>query len=266
MKELKKLKGFWKIIFILVAIYVGLGGIMFWYYQSGNGTKEAAGQFGDMFGGITALFGTLTFAGVLYTIILQRKELMLTRKEMKLSRLAFEEQNITTKIQRFENTFFRMVELVVNAKESQEISTTPDNYVSGDSAMHVYLIKLKDKLEKCGKFNKANLEEYQDTHTQFYMERTKLKVYYLRVLNVVELIQFFETGNSEKQFYLKVLRSNITSEHELVLLYYFFCLNFNISDETRKFLLDMKFFEHLYTTHLGDDSHLGLIIREKWKG
>lgn len=44
------------------------------------------GQFGDMFGGINSLFSGLAFAGLIYTIMLQRNELALQRKELILTR------------------------------------------------------------------------------------------------------------------------------------------------------------------------------------
>lgn len=52
-----------------------------------------AGPFGDLFGSINALFSGLAFAGLIYAILLQRRELELqrlelqaTREEMKLAR------------------------------------------------------------------------------------------------------------------------------------------------------------------------------------
>jgi hypothetical protein len=48
--------------------------------------EEAKGQFGDSFGAINALFSGLAFAGIIATILLQRKELILQRKELKLTR------------------------------------------------------------------------------------------------------------------------------------------------------------------------------------
>lgn len=42
--------------------------------------------FGDMFGGINALFSGLAFLGVIYAIILQREELRLQRNELKMTR------------------------------------------------------------------------------------------------------------------------------------------------------------------------------------
>jgi hypothetical protein len=47
------------------------------------------GAFGDMFGAINALFSGLAFAGIIFTILLQREELKLQRKELELARIEF---------------------------------------------------------------------------------------------------------------------------------------------------------------------------------
>ena len=71
--------------------------------------KEQRGTFGDQFGAVNALFSGLAFAGLIYTIILQRhdlklqrrdlrlqrEELALTRKEMEEQTAEFEKQNET---------------------------------------------------------------------------------------------------------------------------------------------------------------------------
>jgi hypothetical protein len=44
------------------------------------------GQFGDVFGAANALFSGLAFAGLIYTVLLQREELALQRKELELTR------------------------------------------------------------------------------------------------------------------------------------------------------------------------------------
>lgn len=43
-------------------------------------------QFGDSFGAANSLFSGLAFAGLIYTIFLQRKELQLQRQELQLTR------------------------------------------------------------------------------------------------------------------------------------------------------------------------------------
>ena len=83
------------------------------------------GTFGDQFGAVNALFSGLAFAGLIVTILLQRrdlhlqrkdlrmqrKELELTRKEMEDQTAEFTRQNETLRKQTFENTFFHMMEL-----------------------------------------------------------------------------------------------------------------------------------------------------------
>lgn len=43
---------------------------------------EKMGQFGDLFGCVNALFSGLAFAGLIYTIYLQKNELYNTKKEL----------------------------------------------------------------------------------------------------------------------------------------------------------------------------------------
>jgi hypothetical protein len=61
---------------------------------------EHRGQFGDMFGGLNAVFSGLAFAGVIYAILLQRRELAMQREEMRMSReeLAAQNQLITAQL------------------------------------------------------------------------------------------------------------------------------------------------------------------------
>lgn len=47
---------------------------------------EIRGQFGDSFGVANSLFSGLAFAGLIYTVHLQRQELALQRKELELTR------------------------------------------------------------------------------------------------------------------------------------------------------------------------------------
>lgn len=71
--------------------HVILGAIIVWvvtcvgiiYYF---GRPSSAGEFGDLFGAVNALFSGLAFACVIYAIFLQRSELELQREELKLTR------------------------------------------------------------------------------------------------------------------------------------------------------------------------------------
>src|SRR6478609_2645720 len=69
------------------------------------------GTFGDMFGAVNALFSGLAFGGIIWTILLQRNELILQREESRMARQEAIDQNKTLSKQRFENTFFNMLNL-----------------------------------------------------------------------------------------------------------------------------------------------------------
>lgn len=91
-----------------------LGGVVFvWYYISNwidshitAGTileqqiAAVRGQFGDKFGAVNALFSGLAFAGIIITLLLQRRDLAETRKAMGH--------------ERFDNTFFQLLNLHIN--------------------------------------------------------------------------------------------------------------------------------------------------------
>jgi len=117
-----------------------------------------AGTFGDQFGAVNSLFSGLAFVGLIFTIIqqreslekqnksieqqredlqnqkeelkLNRQELELAREEMKHQTLEFEKQNESLKIQRFENTFFNMMNLlqeIVNSLSLNYIEIPKNN-------------------------------------------------------------------------------------------------------------------------------------------
>lgn len=109
-------------------VWIMLGGVLFLFLLNFSMVffipdKEIRGTFGDQFGAVNALFSGLAFAGLIYTIILQRRDLELQRNDLKLQReelalnrkemeeqtAEFEKQNETLRIQRFENTFFNML-------------------------------------------------------------------------------------------------------------------------------------------------------------
>jgi hypothetical protein len=62
----------------LVAFVWGLSYVLIYCFVD----KTDRGTFGDTFGAINSLFSGLAFAGIIYTILLQRRELELQRKEL----------------------------------------------------------------------------------------------------------------------------------------------------------------------------------------
>src|SRR5688572_6450932 len=55
--------------------------------------REVAGQTGDTFGAVNALFSGFAFTGIIFTILIQSKELRMQREELELTTAEFAKQN-----------------------------------------------------------------------------------------------------------------------------------------------------------------------------
>lgn len=103
----------WWLGAIAICLLLWGGGYMLTKYISLNyfpvGKDNCApALFGDSFGAVNALISA--FAGMIVTFVLQRYELGMQRQELEAQR-EFSTQNETLRLQRFENTFFNMMEL-----------------------------------------------------------------------------------------------------------------------------------------------------------
>ena len=128
----------WWIGAIVICLLLWGGGYMLTNYISLNYfpvSKDncAPALFGDSFGAVNAWISAFAFAGMIVTFVLQRYELGMQRQELEAQREEFSTQNETLRLQRFENTFFNMMELqqsIVNdlyAKDWHKNNILEDN-------------------------------------------------------------------------------------------------------------------------------------------
>ncbi len=78
----ESLKNPYFLLIIILALWIISGVIIYFSFDQMN----ERGTFGDMFGAVNALFSGLAFGGIIYTIYLQRTELILQRKELEMTR------------------------------------------------------------------------------------------------------------------------------------------------------------------------------------
>lgn len=117
-------KGLFATLLLCVVAFVA-GYAATWLFASPN-------EAGDTAGLINGFFSALAFAGVIYAIFLQRHELELQRKELADTRAEFQTQNETLKRQRFENTFFNMLQLQQQITDNISFSY---NYFNNDTTI-----------------------------------------------------------------------------------------------------------------------------------
>lgn len=88
MKKDKNDKSFnWVLFIVFMALAVITIQILYYIFlQNYLSELDKQGQFGDMFGALTALFSGLAFAGMITAVVLQTRELGLQREELSLTR------------------------------------------------------------------------------------------------------------------------------------------------------------------------------------
>lgn len=207
---------------------------------------DVRGQFGDLFGSVNALFSGLAFAGLVITIIQQRHDLQLQRQANDQSKKELNQQNETMKKERFENTFFKMLEVqqsivndlyatdshtewvkqdAPNGRSAKEI-LTKDEYRGRNLFYYVFVLcnhKLANQifpydtsasgLSEVIKFRgKACFDDYMTT--------TMFDHYFRHLYSILKFISLNEWLGEEKQYqYATFVRATL-SRYELVMLYY----------------------------------------------
>jgi hypothetical protein len=227
-KEPPKELSFWVlfvIALVVVVLWVGAGVLL---YDADKSTPiwGERGTFGDMFGSVNALFSGLAFAGIIFTVLLQRQELQLQRHELQLQRdeivanrqelagqrLQLEAQSKTFIQQRFEGTFFqlfpyfsRIAEAAGRYKDAGEIANAKGwitQEIRQESAAH-------------HRFENMVSAAYQ---TVLNKRQFPFLPRYFRALYSV--IAFVDRGIIEdRQFYANLVRNELSS-HECELLAY----------------------------------------------
>lgn len=284
----------WLCYMILAILGVILIMVLSFYIIFNNiGTWEKRGQFGDLFGAVNALFSGLAFAGLIITIRQQHKDLEYqrqaidqTNREMQNQTEEFNQQNETMKIERFENTFFKMIEVqqsIVNdlyAADSHKEWVKQDNS-SGGLANEVlakdeyrgrnlfyYVFMLyKHKIDnpvfpdKTLAYGLYKIIEFRGkAYFDGYMTTTMFDHYFRHLYSILKFISLNEWLREDRQYqYATFVRATL-SRYELVMLYYngFFhpkmkklmeryCLLNNI----RKDLLPMSFEYNNYLKRVG---------------
>lgn len=199
---------------------------------------QIRGTFGDKFGAVNALFSGLAFAGLIYTIILQKDELSLqreelkqTREEMKQQTMQFEEQNKIIQIQRFENTFFNMMQFLQEITQELTITLNKDiikktiapsgrRYRALDteavdfSGKQVFEETYKDGINLKHLIQSKGINGYNES------DAVSLYDHYFRyIYRIMKFVDNSFLEYEDRYKYMAMLRSQL-SRYELVWLYY----------------------------------------------
>ena len=143
------------------------------------------------------------------SLTVQIEEFKLQRDELKETREVFIEQSKTLKQQRFESTFFSLIELY--NKIILNFNQINNNYFKN----------LKDEFESLIEDNKKITHEMALEHyiNIFYKNKDELNSYFRTIYRILSFIENLNLDEKEKSSYVKILRA-LLSENELLFIYY----------------------------------------------
>jgi hypothetical protein len=193
------------------------------------------GTFGDFVGGVLgsiwSLCGILLFYSALReqredfrtnsdallkqvdALEIQSEEFRLQREELSQSRQVFIEQAKTQRQQRFESTYFSLLELYTRVTSDLNLQSKNNNYFKSlKSELFKKIPQQQDPIENY-EFARKNYLEI------FYNQKEELSHYFKLIYRILKIIDDSEVIENEKFRYIKILRSQL-SENEMFAIYY----------------------------------------------
>lgn len=153
------------LVIVVILIWAGTWFGVFHYLPAPDDWQKR-GQFGDLFGAANALFSGLAFAGIIYTIYLQRKEIALQRKELKTSR-----------------------DILIKSAEAQEISASALNEQTKLAVISAKLNVLNSSLsvisELVTQYSRGGSINYPDTYRSLVEKKESIAADILKILEEI---------------------------------------------------------------------------------
>lgn len=251
----------YKLLALAMALYVLYTVLVFMFIKD----DAERGQFGDLFGGINALFTAFAFAGLIYTAFLQRDELRLqreelqeTRKELAGQREQLQLQNETFKLQSFETTFFQLLSLhhqIVEALVIERDLRGPVGDYRGRYAFEEFyrLLRLSLSTATHPPRSQAAWSEIDQKYREVYDEHQSTFGHYFR--NLYHIFKFVDQSTgSEKRRYASFARAQLSS-FELACLFYN-CLSQNGAEKFKPLAEKYTLFKNLPWELLVREEHI----------
>jgi hypothetical protein len=212
-KKTKNINWLVSIIVFVVIIIWSIG----WLLIDINIKQADRGVFGDKFGAVNALFSALAFAGIIITILLQKKELSLQRKEMEDTRKEFEKQNSTLEIQKFENTFFHLLEVHRENVKMIDFRKEADSskvVATGRDCFKNFYEKKLFRQNCNGSSIQESIKAYKTFHSLY---RNDIEHYFRHLYHILKFVA--NSDVKDKKTYTNFVRAQLSS-YELVVIFY----------------------------------------------
>jgi hypothetical protein len=284
MKEEKLNEVSYKPLFFFFFLIILLWLFAWHFVGSSLNSWDERGAFGDMFGAINALFSGLAFGGVIFAILLQRKELELqrqelvqTRDELRGQREALDQQNIARDKQIFESTFFQLVRFQIDITESIDVKllggaegeVTVSDFREGNKPPLIGKDSFKGFFENYSQRyythydHGKTIEELVDiSYTDFFNKyQSDLGHYFRNLYNIYKFIDISAIAEQQKKFYSNLIRAQL-SNYELLMLFYNSKSHFGI--KFIKYIVKYELFDNMPLDKLIKKEHIALYDKKAY--
>lgn len=279
-KNSKKLKNLNWLLYVAIALLIVTIGFYFFNFNNGFSTERSDwGTFGDFVGGtLNPLFAFLSLFAIIYTIRIQteeleysREELKATKEELEKSRIAQEEQSQSFKIQNesikqqaFENTFFQLVNALIDTKNNISVNVKGSFHRDANGKGHTFysINNLKAKEIKLNANEDKEFKSYEAIKIYLQILNSNINkitpaiydrfnkdyegytgTYFGQIYQILKFIKSSSIAETKKQDYVNLFRAQFTKE-ELEFLFYH-CLGEIGSKRFKPLVEEFEFFEHI---------------------
>lgn len=245
------------------------------------GNWEVRGQLGDMFGAVNSLFSGLAFAGLIVTLILQRKDLNLqresiqqTNEQLGIQAREFEIQNKMAKQEQFRNTFFELLRMLQTIVSEMKVNVE-------ESDGNIRLVQGKKIFEEL--FSERDFKYINESHARIFSIAQKARYkndyeyisnpirfsflfhYFRFVYRIIKYVDETDVLNTieERYQYVAFLRSTL-SNYEVAAIFYN-CLSRNGREKFKPLVEKYALFDNIDDKILGSKEDLKLFAESAYK-
>ncbi len=267
----------WLIGLVSICVLVACAALAMYFLTFGYNVstrQEIWAQFGDYVGGIlNPIFAFVALIALLYTIVIQSRELRHSAEQLQKSADALRNQNKVLELQNFEATFFQLLRLYNDIVAELQIhlditlslkffEEEDKIYENRECVRVLYLILNEEYLSILQRGD--NVEGTQAAidllYQKFHSKYGHLIGHYFRTLyNVIKFIDKSNIENEQKYTYTKLLRAQL-SKYELALLLYN-CLSVTGKEKMRPLVKKYDILKHIEDEVLSRDYDKELMNR-----
>lgn len=264
----------WAWIFIGLGFLFGIVGLGI--YLCKDSSTFNLNLLGDFYGGSVASLWSLAGLFLIYVAFLgqkqqllnQQMEIMYSQLEVKYTRLELEgqkqemiEQNKTLRQQKFDNTFFQLLNThsnIINSMDLRKYSSKSDVIAEGRDCFNTFYLKLEHYIKTKDRKLKLNpktdkLENTIDSYHLFYeKDQNNLGHYYRNLYHIIKFVNRSDVSN--KKTYTNFVRAQLSS-HELVLIFYN-CLSHNGNEKFKPLIEKYALLKNMNKSLVFNPSHL----------